>query len=164
FWSPDSRFIAFHAPGKLKKIEASSGPPQTICETTGIVTGGSWNRQGTILYGTPNTGLFRVSQAGGNPNPLTALDSAQGEAGHRRPWFLPDGKHFLYIAMNTVPERSAIYLASVDSKERKRLVSSQQNAIYAPTAAASGKGHVLFLREDTLMAQPFDEERLDLAG
>jgi len=164
FWSPDSRFIGFSVPGKLKKIEASGGPPQTICDTIDNVTGGSWNREGTIVFGTPNTGLFRVSQGGGSATPLTAPDTAHGENGHMRPWFLPDGRHYLYIALNTAPEGSAIYLGSLDSKDRKRLVSSRQNALYAPPATRSEKGHVLFLREDTLMAQPFDEQRFDLAG
>ena len=81
-----------------------------------------------------------------------------------RPWFLPDGRHFLYIALNSSSDGSAVFLASLEGKYRKRLVLSRQAAAYAPPTAPSGKGHLLFLREDTLMAQPFDEHRLEVMG
>jgi Tol biopolymer transport system component len=164
FWSPDNRFIGFSVQGKVKKINTSGGPAQTVCEPGGVLTGGSWNRDGIILFGSPNTGLFQVSQAGGIAAPLTTLDTSNGETGHMRPCFLPDGRHFLYIAMNSALDGSAIFLASLDDKDRKRLVLSRQAAAYAPPTAPSDKGHILFLREDTLMAQPFDEQRFDVMG
>jgi hypothetical protein len=81
-----------------------------------------------------------------------------------RPWFLPDGEHLLYLAMNSTFDSSAIYLGSLDGKQRKRLVLSKQAAAYAPPAAASDKGHVIFVREETLMAQAFDEQQFALTG
>jgi hypothetical protein len=140
FWSPDSRFLGFHVQGKLKKIEATGGPPQTLCEIPGlIIIGGSWNRDGAIIFGTPASGLFRVPQAGGVATQFTKPDASLGETGHVRPWFLPDGRHFLYFTVSEKVDDEAVYLATLDSKERKRLVAAKQAAAYAPPAAGSEK-------------------------
>ena len=161
FWSPDSRSIGFFAGGKLKKIEASGGPPLTLCDaTTG--RGGTWNQEGVILF-TPTVAspILRVSAVGGTATPVTALDTSKNESSHRWPYFLPDGRHFLYVAGSSfTPKESptnAILVGSLDSKESKVLFHAHANAIYA-------SGHVLFLRQNTLMAQPFDTKRLDLTG
>jgi Tol biopolymer transport system component len=163
FWSPDSRFIGFLAQG-LKKIEASGGPPQKLCEITGITAGGSWSRDGVIIVGRPSSGLLSVPQAGGVATQLTKPDASLGEIGHLMPWFLPDGRHFLYVARTEKVEDEAIYLATLDGKERKRLVGARQAAAYAPPAAGSENGHLLFLREGTLLAQSLDARRFELAG
>jgi serine/threonine protein kinase len=167
FWSPDSRFIVFSASGKLKKVEAAGGPPQTLCDTQPFALGGSWSRDGTIIFGS-NSGLLRVSSAGGVPTPLTSLDSSRHERGHLWPQFLPDDRHFLYLAASNQSENSAIYLASRDSaKDRRQLVRAAYNAVYAPSVKYGRgqlSGYLLFVREGTLMAQPFDEKRLELAG
>src|SRR5438128_2827214 len=99
FWSPDSRFIGFFAAGKLKKIEVTGGPPQTLCNTP-FARGAAWNRDGVIIF-TPNTlaPLYRVSAAGGEPTPVTTLDKSRQETSHRWPYFLPDGRHFLYTVL-----------------------------------------------------------------
>ena len=162
FWSPDSRFIGFWANGKLKKIEASGGPPQTLCDVS-TAPGGTWNRDGVILFGRNTGGLWRVPADGGTPAPVTTLDTSRQEIFHTWPQFLPDGRHFIYIARSNQPENSAIYAGSLDSKDRKRLVGSSFSAAYAPSPNAE-KGHLLFLREAALMAQPFDAGRLDLSG
>jgi serine/threonine protein kinase/WD40 repeat protein len=162
FWSPDSRFIGFWASGKLKKIEASGGPPQTLCDVS-TTPGGTWNRDGVILFGSNAGGLSRVPAAGGTPAPVTTLDTSRQEVFHTWPQFLPDGRHFIYIARSNQPENSAIYAGSLDSKDRKRLVGSSFSAAYAPSPSPD-KGHLLFLREATLMAQPFDAARLELSG
>jgi Tol biopolymer transport system component len=164
FWSPDSRSIGFVGQGKVRKIEASGGPPQTLCEGSGNLLGGSWGRDGTILFGSSTGGLFRVNQAGGVPSLQTTPDSTQGEIAHMRPWFLPDGRHFLYVTRNSQPDKIAIYLATLDGKERKRLVGSRQAGAYVPPSVGSGNGHLLFLRDGTLMAQPLDTRRFELAG
>jgi eukaryotic-like serine/threonine-protein kinase len=164
FWSPDSRFLGFHVQGKLKKIEASGGQSQTLCETPGTVVGGSWSQDGVIIFGSPGKGLFRVPQAGGMATPLTALDESLGEVGHLLPWFLPDGRHFLYVTYTRKADDAANYLATLDSKERKRLADSKQAAAYAPPAAGSGNGHLLFLRDGTLLAQALDAKRFELIG
>ena len=164
FWSPDNRSIGFLVQGKVKKIEASGGPPQTLCEVPGVVVGGSWNRDGVIIFGTPIGGLFRVPQAGGVATQLTTSNRSQGELGHLRPWFLPDGRHFLYFTRTVPAENAAIYLATLDGKERKRLVSSKQAGAYAPPGAGSENGHLLFLRDGTLVALPLDAKRFEPAG
>jgi len=157
FWSPDSRFLGFFAGGKLKKIEVSGGPPITLCDATNN-TGGTWSRDGVIVFATGgNRGnpLRQVSAAGGVPTAVTVL--AQGEIRHQRPFFLPDGRHFLYETEGGGPVHP-IYLASLDSAERKLLFNSDSsNVVYS-------QGHLLFLRETTLMAQPFDAQRLVLTS
>jgi Tol biopolymer transport system component len=164
FWSPDSRVIAFMVQGKVKKIEAAGGPPQTLCEVPGNVIGGSWSRDGVVIFGTPSGGLFRVPQAGGTPTRLTPSDDPNGEFGHLRPWFLPDGRHFLYFSRSVKQEVVGIYLATLDGKERRRLVATSQGGAYAPPAAGSRNGHLMFLREGTLMALPLDARRFEPAG
>jgi Tol biopolymer transport system component len=153
FWSPDSRFIAFFADAKLKKIDAAGGPPQTVATSPNNL-GGAWNRDGVIIFApNPTDGLYRVSAAGGEVTPLTTLDKAR-ESSHRWPQFLPDGRHFLYFSRQA--EKSGIYVGSLDSKETKRILDTDFNAMYAPP------GYLLFVRESALMAQPFDAGRLEL--
>jgi serine/threonine protein kinase len=167
FWSPDSRFIAFIVPGKLKKVEASGGPPQTVCDVLGSWRGGGWSRDGVIAYGVVGQGLMRIPEAGGAASPLTTLDSSRQESHHSSPSFLPDGRHFIYLRASTTVGKSGIYLGSLDSKPEqqgsKRLVATNSSAAYAPSSD-SGVGHLLFLREGSLMAQPFDARHLELAG
>jgi len=168
FWSPDSRFIGFFADGKLKKVEPSGGVPQTVCDAAPIAggggapgngRGGTWNRDGTIVFApNPLTVLHRVSAAGGQPEPLTVLDAARQENSHRWPNFLPDGRHFLFFARSRQRENRAIYLGSLDSKVTRRLMPADSNAVFAPP------GYLLFLREGTLVALPFDEKTFQWTG
>jgi Tol biopolymer transport system component/predicted Ser/Thr protein kinase len=161
FWSPDSRFLAFWSGYKLKKIDASGGPAETLCNTSNIV-GGDWNRDGTILVGASPGGISRAAQAGGDCVALTKPDNAHGETGHAHPQILPDGRHYLYL--NVAAGESGIYLGSLDGNERKRLVSSSRTFGYAPPSEGGGPGHLLFVRDDTLMAQPFDPKSFASAG
>ena len=155
FWSPDSRFLGFFAGGKLKKIDVSGGPPITVCDAP-AGRGGAWNRDGVIVYTpTGNSAVQKVSASGGVPAAVTVF--GQGETSHVWPRFLPDGRHFLYRA-NTNAVTGPVYLASLDSAERKLLLNVDSgNILYT-------QGHLLFLRETTLMAQPFDTRRLILTG
>jgi Tol biopolymer transport system component len=164
FWSPDSRSLGFFVVGKLKKVEASGGPAQTVCDVSNTGVGGSWSRDGVILFGTNTSGLFHVPQAGGAAIPLTTPDPSREENYHARPWFLPDAQHFLYCARSRQPEHDAIYLATLGAKDRKRLVGARHGAAFAPPAPGAGKAHLLFLRESTLIAQPLDPISLDFAG
>jgi len=151
FWSPDSRSIAFFTGEKLKRIEVGGGAPITICDAT-LPRGGSWNRDGTIIAALSyNAGIYRVSASGGVPSPITKVDNVTYSS-HRWPWFLPDGQHFLYVAVNhnspASPE-TGVFLASLDGKENRLLFHTFSSAIYAA-------GYLLFQRENSLMAQSFD--------
>jgi serine/threonine protein kinase/Tol biopolymer transport system component len=159
FWSPDSRFVAFFADGKLKKVDLQGAPPQTLADAPSG-TGGAWNQEDVIVFAPENAGpLFLVPAAGGAASPLTALDKERDEIAHRHPRFLPDGRRFLYTAVSSNPEDSAIYVASLDApSERTRLVASAFRAGLAPP------DRLLFMRDNTLMAQAFDPVRLEMSG
>ena len=168
FWSPDSRFIAFDAGRRLKKIDISGGVAQTICELPGLAVGGSWNKDGVIIFGNdaPGVGLMRVSAAGGTASPLTKVDRSRNEGLHVLPSFLPDGRHFLYFRNSKTPENSGTYVGSIDAepgKQESRQLLASVSALYAPSSD-SGSGQLLFLRRETLLAQAFDARRLQLTG
>ncbi len=167
FWSPDSRFIAFGTGGKLKKIDISGGPAQTLCDLAPIDIGGSWNRDGVIIFGSQPGPLMRVSAAGGIASPVTALDVSRRETLHIFPSFLPDGRHFVYERATRTPEGNGIYLGSLDSKPEeqslKRLLTTAIGPVYVPSAG-SLPGQLLFWRDGTLLAHALDERRLELAG
>ena len=146
FWSPDSRFIGFVADGKLKKIDPTGGPPQVICDVgpTGF-GGGTWNEDGIIVFAGPAGPLFRVPAGGGTPAPLTKLDAAKKEIRHAQPWFLPDGRHLLYLAASaSTGGASSIYIGSLDDDQKVALGDTDSKAVYAD-------GHVLFVRQGTLL-------------
>jgi serine/threonine protein kinase len=150
FWSPDSRFIGFVADGKLKKIDASGGPPQKICDAPSG-SDGTWSSQGVILFdGQSNDPIYRVSAAGGIPVPAVKADAARKETTVAWPEFLPDGLHFLYMTTGSKPEDSMYRIGSLDSKESKAFAPAQTLVTYAPP------GYLLFARDRTLVAQPFD--------
>ena len=162
FWSYDGKMLGFFADGKMKKIDLSGGSPTTI---TAVLNerGATWNKNDIIVY-CPDyqSGLFQVSADGkGTPRQLTTPDSARHEGSHRWPFFLPDGKHFLYLARTAVEsgeaEGDAIFVGSLDGTERKMLVQSSFNAGYA-------NGYLLFARNQVLMVQRFDVDNLSLSG
>ncbi len=158
FWSPDSREVGFFADGKMKKIDANGGPPQVLCDA-GIGRGGAWSKNGVIVFSPgPAQGLMRVSAAGGQPEPATKLDVSRGENSHRWPFFLPDGKHFLFWARNSHGiQEHTVYAGTVGSLDAQPLMKGELAALYA-------SGYLLFLRSRTLMAQPFDAEHLVTSG
>jgi len=166
FWSPDSRFEGFFASGKLKTIAIRGGLPQTLCEAP-EGRGGTWNRDDVIVF-TPVVGpVYRISAAGGAPVRLTKLDAAGQEDAHYWPCFLPDGRHFLYLARNTRRENDGIAVGSVDAgpetQKPIRLVTANSNAVYAPPR--NGRpGYLLFGLDQTLTARPFDATRLRVEG
>jgi serine/threonine protein kinase len=164
FWSPDSRYIAFFAPGKLKRIAASGGPPQILGDVGGIARGGAWNPGGLILFSPKtNFGLFRVPATGGVPVQATAIGKNSAST-HAFPDFLPDGRHFIYTVFGAKADESGIYVGSLDGKPSLRLLSDPSNAIYAGPQSPGRSGHLLFRRGDTLMAQPFDVAQFRLIG
>ncbi len=156
FWSPDSRFVGFFAGGKLKTIDLNGGSPLIVCDAP-FGRGGAWRPDGMILFAPEaQSPLVRVNASGGTPVPVTKLETAQ--TSHRWPFFLPDGKHFLYLFVDASNSGTdAVYYASVDGREKSKLVASQSNAIYAD-------GFLLFMRGGQLMAQPFDPAKGILSG
>jgi Tol biopolymer transport system component len=159
FWSPDSRSLGFFAEGKVKTIDLNGGSAQVVCDAQ-LGRGGAWGPGGVILFSRgPTAPLMQVNAIGGTPVAVTTLDAAQ-HTSHRWPFFLPDGKHFLYLALHHDPSKSAnnaVYYASLDGKENRQLFRSQSNAVYA-------SGFLLFGRSDQLMAQPFDPSSGKLSG
>jgi serine/threonine protein kinase len=161
FWSPDNQFVGFTSQGKLKKIEASGGPPITICNS-GDSRGGSWSKEGMIVF-TPgaNNAIFAVSALGGTPAQITTRDSVRKETTHRWPFFLPDGKHFLFFARTTTTgaqgEGDAIRVASIDGKTNNVVLNVSSNAVYT-------SGKLLYVRGNSLVAQKFNISSLGLEG
>jgi len=160
FWSPDSRSLGFFAGGKLKTVDLSGGAPQTLCDVSGDVRGGTWGADGTIVFAPSFQGsLARVRATGGSVAPTSVLDEARKEQTHRWPSFLPDGRHFLYYAsQGSGAEPGTILVGSLDEKGAKPLVESSSLAIY------TAPGYLLFSRGGTLLAQPFDPVRMRLSG
>jgi eukaryotic-like serine/threonine-protein kinase len=160
FWSPDSRALGFFAGGKLKSIELSGGTPQTLSEASDDPRGGTWGRDATIVFAPSFQGsLVRIAATGGKVSPATALDPIRKEQTHRWPSFLPDGRHFLYYASRgSGEEPGEIFVGSLDTQPPKRVVESSSLAIFATP------GYLLFARGKTLLAQPFDLDRLRLNG
>jgi serine/threonine protein kinase len=154
FWSPDSHSLGFFANGKLYKVEASGGRPQVLCDAREN-RGGAWNRDGVILFGS-NSGLQRVSAQGGTPTLATKIDSK--EEAHRWPYFLPDGRHFLFLADAQTTENHKIRIGSLDSLDTKILVGAVTRIAYAPP------GYLLYVNQGALTAQQFDTESLTLSG
>jgi eukaryotic-like serine/threonine-protein kinase len=167
FWSPDSRFIGFQSGGKLAKIEISGGPEQTICDVQGNVVGGSWNRDGVIVFADTTRGIMQVSASGGVASPLTAIDPSRKEGVHVLPSFLPDGRHFLYLRTSNISESSGVYVGSLNTRPEeqssRRVLTTTSGPVYVPSSDFES-GQVLFLRRGTLMAQPFDAQRLEFSG
>lgn len=159
FWSPDSRSLGFFSGGRLKTIEVGATTSQTLCDAQ-LGRGGAWSSSGVIVFSaSPVTALSQIAATGGTPSPLTKLDPSLYTS-HRWPTFLPDGKHFLYFAMNHEASKvsnNGIFYASLDGRENRLVVHTQSNAIYAA-------GFLLFSRADQLMAQPFDPSSGKLSG
>jgi serine/threonine protein kinase/DNA-binding beta-propeller fold protein YncE len=170
FWSPDSRFIAFEAGGKLKRIDIAGGPARTICDLSGKLGGGSWSQEGVILFGDIIGGstLMRVPAEGGIPMPATSVNAARKQLAHASPVFLPDGRHFLYFCYSGTLTNAGAYFGSLESKPEEQSseplrVAMDSQFVYAPSRD-SDLGYLLFLRNKTLMAQLFDEKRLQPVG
>ncbi len=161
FWSPDSAEIGFFADGKLMKVALAGGPSQAIADAA-AGSGGSWSSDGVILFTPVRFGqIFRVAASGGDPIPVT--EEGEAALSHRFPHFLPDGQHFLYQVSGASPEQTGVYLGSLGGEAHRRLLPDGSNAIYVRGGRHTEAGFLLFVRERTLMAQPFDLSRLELS-
>jgi serine/threonine protein kinase len=161
FWSPDSHQIGFFADARLKTVDVTSGAVQVLCDSF-FTWGGTWNRDGAIVFGPSLRGpLYRVPATGGTPSPVTRIVRHGSIQTDRWPFFLPDGKHFLYFADWTSPadpQGDGIYVGSLDAGEGKLISSELKGNVFFAS------GHLLYVRGRTLMAQPFDTDRLETTG
>ena len=169
FWSPDSRFIAFGVngfPGRLKKVPAGGGPPQTICEYNSGYREGAWGTDDTLLFATVANGVFRVSADGGPPSPVTSIDPSRQEIQHAGPVFLPDGRRFLYHRAARTAEHTGIYVGSIEATPETQSTTRLLIADSDPVIVESANGGelVLFLRGSTLLAQRVNREWDTMAG
>ena len=159
FWSPDGHYLAFFADGKLKKLRAAGGSPQMICDAEDA-RGGSWGKSGDIIFApNPLSGLFRVSASGGQPVEVTKNNDFPNGGSHRWPFFLPDGRHFLYLSgqNGSEDESSAIHFASLDGSDNRVVLNASSNPVFA-------SGYLLYVVQGTLYAAPFNPLRGVLAG
>jgi hypothetical protein len=160
FWSPDSRSIGYAITGKLMKVAAAGGPSQTLCPLNPGITsrGGSWSAEGVIVFNNgPAVPLYRVPAAGATACVATGT-LEQGQTGRQFPAFLPDARHFLFHTSGS-EEAGGVFVGSLDSDETTRLLSSDTGALYDRPS-----GHLLFVRQGTLLAQRFDPKTFALTG
>jgi hypothetical protein len=162
FWSADSRFIGFFADGKLKTIPAGGGPIRELCTDAGLGGGGTWNRDGVILWAGGPRYIRRVNASGGDCRPLGTRDPAFTAI---FPTFHPDGNHFFYVGGKAQDSTSnGVYLATLDDPVGRRVLDDESAVIYTAPAVHGGRAHLLFLRDRTLMAQPFDDANMKVVG
>ncbi len=157
FWSPDGRTLGFFAGDKLKRIDIAGGPATVLCDAP-AARGGSWSREGTIIFsGQSSAGISQISTSGGSPKPATTVDKSLDEVTHRWPEFLPDGRRFVYYAYASTRGQIGIYLGELGSTRKDRILAGGRRATAAP-------GRLFFAREGTLFAQKFDDEELQTTG
>ena len=154
FWAPDGRSMGFFLDGELRRLDLDAGLIRPVVKAT-VGVGGSWNGEGTILFApTPASPIMRTSSDGGTPVAVTAF--AAGHAGHAFPHFLPDGRHFLYFVVGS-PDARGVYVGQLDGSATRRLFDADAPAVYTA-------GHLLFVRNGTLFAEPFDTGQLAVSG
>ncbi len=168
FWSPDSRFIAYFAQRKLRRISADGGVAQTLANAGIDPRGGHWGAGGTILF-VPDWSepLYRIPDTGGTPEAVTEFNAERMELSHRWPHLLPDGNHFLYYVVSTYPalnpdnpsevDKSGLYIGSLDGAEPRFLQTARSRAVYTG-------GSLLFVDDGILIARPFDLLTLSFKG
>ena len=160
FWSPDGRFIAFFAGGKLKRIGIDGGVTAVICDVPPNANSGTWNSEDTILFttGSNDKGILKVSATGGEPTVVIRPNEAEQELYCFWPSFLPDGRHFLYVSAKGKRSDTTLRVGSLDSNEKKELMKINSRALYSPP------GYLVYVREGVLMARPFDAQSLSFTG
>ncbi len=157
FWSYDSRSMAFFAGGKLKRVDVAGGPVTTICDAT-QGRGGSWNHAGVIIFAPASEGpIHRVAAAGGASIAITNIDTSKNETSHRWPFFLPDGKHFLFTSQMGGGIEGVISVGSVEDSSRKNIINVVSNAEF-------NNGYLLYVHQNNLIAHPFDPGKAELTG
>ncbi|HEV2021060.1 MAG TPA: protein kinase, partial [Terriglobales bacterium] len=160
FFSPDGKWVAFFAGGKLKKVAVSGGAPLIICDTVFTGRGASWGPDDTIVFGVGvNSGLRRVPASGGKAEELTQVDASQKEVSHRWPEFLPGGKEILFSIQVSVDwDTARIAVLSLKTGKWRTLIEGGSQPHYSPT------GHIVYARTGMLVAVPFDLDRMEVTG
>jgi eukaryotic-like serine/threonine-protein kinase len=156
FWSPDSRYIGFLSDRKLRKVDVTGGPPQSLCDIP-IFSGGTWNRDGVIVFSSGVGKLYRVPAAGGTPTELLKPDSSVGQSRLVHPWFLPDGRHFLFEAWSDDPGKRAVYAGDLKGGKPSRILAAEGRPVYVA-------GELLVQRDGAVLAMPFDAKGLRVTG
>ena len=168
FWSPDSRYAVYadSPEKKLKRVDVSSGAVETICDLPDYMFGGSWNRDDVIVFAS-RKGISRVASTGGTPQPVTLEDPAKKES-HAHPVVLPDGRHFLYLKLSSLPEVNGLYagdLSAQPASQSASRIAPISNAVQYVPNPAGGSGFLLFIgSSNELLAQSFDPSSLRLSG
>ncbi|NOT24720.1 MAG: hypothetical protein HOP16_01345 [Acidobacteria bacterium] len=160
FWAPDNLALGFFSQGQLRVITLSDGTVQTLASVGPLPLGGTWGARNVIVFGSRRSGLTSVSANGSEQRPVTTLDREHGESGHRAPYFLPDGDHFLYFVGSTDPGHAGTYVGSVsgNSAPRRLLPNITEGVIYAEP------GFLIYVTDGRVVAHPFDPLRLQLNG
>ena len=167
FWSPDDRSIGFFSEGRLMRLDLPGNAPRVLCEAPSGF-GGTWNQDDTIVFApAADMGLHRVAATGGASLAVTTLDQANEHVSHRFPSFLPDGRHFLYLARSAKQDLSAIFIGSLDSGASTPLMKSAQSAVFVPPGwlmSVSGGLTAGAALGGTLVAHHFDPRTRQLSG
>ncbi|HEY2017685.1 MAG TPA: protein kinase [Bryobacteraceae bacterium] len=163
FWSADGRFVAVVSGGKLRAIDLGSGTASTLWDINTTLAG-AWGPDGNILIGAIGDGIFRVHAATRVANRLTSVDPDRNESRHLLPQFLPDGRHFLFVAGSPAVGASTLYAGSLDSDQRTAIMAVRSNVSFVRLRPESPQGYLVFARDRILMAQPFDSAKLKVTG
>jgi Tol biopolymer transport system component len=156
FWSPDSKSVGFFEEGKLKRADIAGGPSKNLCDAVPPIGSATWGSRDVILFSSRGT-LYRVLAAGGDATPVSPVDKTK-EVEYLAPYFLPDGNHYLFLALTSKSDETGLYVGSLDSPEKTRLLDVDSKALYVQP------GYLIFSRGPTLFAQPFDADKRVLKG
>ena len=162
FWSPDGKYLGFTAGKRIRKVAATGGIAQTLCDVNTAIAG-MWGSSGEILIGQIGDGIFRVHDMGGELVRVTHLDPMKNEARHMLPQFLPGGRRFLYVAAADRMGYSVLYAASLDSPERTALMNVESGVVLVNPRRGT-RGYLVFVQDRALMAQSFDTDTLERKG
>ena len=158
FWAPDSQVLGFFADGHLKRVGLDTQPPQTLAEVGYRPSGGSWSSSGVILFSDRQSRLYSVPETGGDKTAVTTLITGRDIA-HQAPFFLPDGRQFLYFVLGAAPETTGTYLGSLDSETSERLLDASCSAV-----SFAEPGYLLYVRDGSVIAHRFDVARRRMDG
>lgn len=168
FWSPDGQYLAYFSGRALKMVRVKDYATDTICKVEGTNGGGTWNREGGILFSRNiDDGIYQVqAKANSNPSPVLRVNPGKGENGYMWPQFLPDGKHFLFFVQTEATETTGVYTGAADSNDYRLLFPSETNALYAGAADGQSQknGYLLYIANRKLMGQAFNAPHLSVVG